>query len=218
MSAIKPANSTKKASKATSAPQALSLASAAVAGPSTGALRKPRPNKTKTTVDRRSPVPLDDTEIKLLEALSSAKGPERRAHLFKYVAGVDIIQAEAMILNSSLTNQSAPLLSTTLNDLATRLANVLKLRKSDAAGLIGVSTSAISRKTPPSTDVLDRMLSVSAVFADVTEVLGAEGAQKWFNTPNRALGDQAPVTLLNSRVGEKRVQQVIGALLDGAYL
>ena len=223
MPATKSAKPTKRAIKANSAPKpkAVSHAAMALTGPNTETFRSTRPGraKTMTQVDRRSPFRRDGKEFKLFEALGSIKGPERRAQVFQYVAGVDVFQAEAMILNSPpATLKGTTLKATTLNDLASRLAELFGVRKADAAELLGVSISAISRQTPPTSDVLDRTLMVSEVFADVTGVLGTEGAQKWFNTPNRALGDQAPVTLMSSRLGEKRVQRVIGALLDGAYL
>ncbi|WP_407542945.1 MbcA/ParS/Xre antitoxin family protein (plasmid) [Deinococcus radiomollis] len=141
-------------------------------------------------------------------------GPQQRDQVFRYIAGFGTHEAEAIIISNHRTKRE----QVTVKQLADRLSAVFGVRKKQAAILMGVSESALSRNTDVSADMLDRTLQASEVFADVVSVLGSAQARKWFGTPNPALENQAPVQLLSSRVGEKRVQQVIGALLDGAYL
>lgn len=165
-------------------------------------------------------------------------GLQRRDLVFEYIAGFRAGTAEKLILgeipaaeNASGSAGFSPQKVTrtirtpaespvevTVKRLADRLAEVFGLQKAQAAAMMGVSESTVSRHTRPSTDVLDRTLLASQVFADVSDVLGSKNAQRWFSAPNAALDNRTPLQLLSSRLGEKKVQQVIGALLDGAYL
>jgi uncharacterized protein (DUF2384 family) len=141
-------------------------------------------------------------------------GLQRRDQVFRYIVGFGTREAEAIIISNHKTRSQ----DVSVKQMADRLSAVFGVRKKQAAILMGVSESALSRNTDVSADMLDRTLQASEVFADVVSVLGSAEARKWFGTPNPALENQVPVQLLSSRVGEKKVQQVIGALLDGAYL
>jgi putative toxin-antitoxin system antitoxin component (TIGR02293 family) len=99
-----------------------------------------------------------------------------------------------------------------------RLAELFDVRKRQAAALLGVSESTISRNAQPSSDAIDRVYALSDLFSEVATVLGAEGARRWLVRPNPALHDASPLTLLHTRAGTRRVQQVIQALQDGNYL
>jgi putative toxin-antitoxin system antitoxin component (TIGR02293 family) len=56
------------------------------------------------------------------------------------------------------------------------------------------------------------------VIARAVEVLGAsDKALRWLNTPVRSLGDQAPVSLLNSPEGITRVEDVLGRIEHGVW-
>ena len=145
---------------------------------------------------------------------SRQTGPQRHDQVFRYIAGFGTHEAEAIIIRNHRTTSE----QVSVKQIADRLSAVFGVRKKQAAILMGISESALSRNTDVSADMLDRTLQASEVFADVVSVLGSAEARKWFGTPNPALENQIPVQLLSSRVGEKRVQQVIGALLDGAYL
>lgn len=102
--------------------------------------------------------------------------------------------------------------------LLSNLATLLNIRKRDAAGILGVSESRISRNDRVAVPMLDRAQGVSEVFAHVAAVLGPTGAQVWFKTPNPALGNEVPYKLLGTSYGERRVENLITALLNGAVV
>lgn len=145
----------------------------------------------------------------------SSNPSQARDEVFRYVTNV-----EADVARGLLLQQGQPEARTvaTAKGVADRLSELLGIRKKDAARLMGVSESTISRRTKVGPDVLDRTLVVSEVFANVAAVLGPEGARSWFTTPNAALGGRAPYQLMATRAGERRVTEVIEALLNGAYL
>ena len=138
-----------------------------------------------------------------------------RDELFRHLTGVGADEARALLLGSGVPEGRT---AAAAKGIADRLAELLDVRKRDAARLMGVSESTISRRTGVGLDVLDRMLALSEVFADVAAVLGPEGARDWLTTPNAALDGGAPYQLMSTRAGERRVTDVIEALLNGAYL
>ena len=109
---------------------------------------------------------------------------------------------------------------TTLKELTHDLAEVFGIGKAQTIGLLGVSAAKVSRAARGNVEVevLDRAASAIVVFARVATVLGPEAAPAWFEEPKRALDGARPLELLSSRVGLKRLDQVLTALEDGAYL
>ena len=65
-------------------------------------------------------------------------------------------------------------------------------------------------------NMLDRVEGMSDAFARVTAVLSPEGAQTWFREPNPALSGAAPYTLMSTQYGQKKIDNLIAALLNGA--
>lgn len=139
----------------------------------------------------------------------------RRDQLFKRITGLEARQTERLLLDDSdLTlTKSIP-----MNTLTTALSKVFGLSKAQVQILLGVSGNPVSRLSFPSRDVLDRIWMLSGVFADVEAVLGEAGARRWLARPHPGLTGRTPVALLGTRLGERRVQDLIGAALDGAFL
>ncbi len=56
------------------------------------------------------------------------------------------------------------------------------------------------------------------VTARAMEVLGSrEKALRWLKAPVRSLGDQAPISLLNTQIGITRVKDVLGQIEHGVW-
>lgn len=62
----------------------------------------------------------------------------------------------------------------------------------------------------------DRILAVIDLAADVFE--DREAAISWMNRPNAALGEQPPVALCDTELGERQVRQVLHALQWGGVV
>jgi len=63
---------------------------------------------------------------------------------------------------------------------------------------------------------IDRVLAVTDLAADVFE--DREAAISWMNSPNAALGEQPPVVLCDTELGERQVCQVLHALQWGGVV
>lgn len=72
-----------------------------------------------------------------------------------------------------------------------------------------------SRLTSPESD---RMVRLARVFATATEMIGNEDkAVHWLQTPNRALGGRLPLDELDTEVGAREVEDLLGRIAYGVY-
>jgi putative toxin-antitoxin system antitoxin component (TIGR02293 family) len=64
----------------------------------------------------------------------------------------------------------------------------------------------------------DRLFRLVRVAAQAVEVLGSEKkASRWLHASNRALGGEAPLALLDTDVGARQVEEVLGRIEHGVY-
>ena len=64
----------------------------------------------------------------------------------------------------------------------------------------------------------DRAVRLARVDTHAVEMLGeASTAAGWLNTPNRALGGEKPLDLLDTDVGARMVENVLGRIAYGVY-
>ncbi|MEJ7811770.1 MAG: antitoxin Xre/MbcA/ParS toxin-binding domain-containing protein [Gemmatimonadaceae bacterium] len=74
------------------------------------------------------------------------------------------------------------------------------------------------KRQPLSPEESDRLTRVVRVLARTQEALGDDDkAARWMRTPNRALGGSSPIDLLDSDVGARMVEHVIGRIEHGVY-
>jgi len=72
-----------------------------------------------------------------------------------------------------------------------------------------------SRLTPAESD---RTVRLARVYADAVEMIGdEERAVQWLLTPNRALGGERPLDRLDTDVGAREVEDVLGRIAYGVY-
>lgn len=59
-------------------------------------------------------------------------------------------------------------------------------------------------------DVSDQSERVARIIAKAVEVLGSlEQAQAWLKSPNRALGGEVPLDLLDTEIGARQVDEIL---------
>jgi putative toxin-antitoxin system antitoxin component (TIGR02293 family) len=64
----------------------------------------------------------------------------------------------------------------------------------------------------------DRLFRVTRIAALTEEVLGsAEKARRWLHDPNRALGNRAPLELLDTDLGVREVEDVLSRIAHGVH-
>ena len=67
-----------------------------------------------------------------------------------------------------------------------------------------------------SSDQSDRLVRVLRVTQEATDVfINKDKARNWLNRPTPALGGRAPIDLLSSDVGGRRVETVLGQIANG---
>ncbi|MBM4296630.1 MAG: DUF2384 domain-containing protein [Deltaproteobacteria bacterium] len=66
------------------------------------------------------------------------------------------------------------------------------------------------------TDESDRVLRLARIIAQATETLGTERkAVGWLRCPNRALGNIPPLELLDTDIGARQVEDILGRIEHG---
>lgn len=69
-----------------------------------------------------------------------------------------------------------------------------------------------------SADESDRLARLARLLVRAEEAVGdVEKAHRWLGQPNRALGGQRPVSLLDSDAGALAVERVLGRMEHGVY-
>lgn len=71
------------------------------------------------------------------------------------------------------------------------------------------------RLSPGESDRLFRVVRIAVQAADVLG--GREEASQWLHAPNRALGGQTPLELLDTDLGSRQVEDVLGRIEHGVY-
>jgi putative toxin-antitoxin system antitoxin component (TIGR02293 family) len=75
--------------------------------------------------------------------------------------------------------------------------------------------SHASRLTPAESD---RTVRMARVYANAVEMIGdQERAIAWLGTPNRALGGDRPLDLLDTDLGARMVDDILGRIAYGIY-
>jgi putative toxin-antitoxin system antitoxin component (TIGR02293 family) len=64
----------------------------------------------------------------------------------------------------------------------------------------------------------DRAVRLARVYAIAVEMIGEEEkAVQWLSTPNRALGGERPLDQLDTDVGARQVEDILGRIAYGVY-
>lgn len=67
-------------------------------------------------------------------------------------------------------------------------------------------------------DESDRLYRLARIATLATEVLGSvEKARDWLARSNRALGGQAPIQVLDTDIGVRQVEDILGRVAHGVY-
>lgn len=125
---------------------------------------------------------------------------------------------------ASLTRVSGPILVDRLNagvnaGVFASLAETLGLTAAALAESLGLSARTLRNRARLTADETERAFRAYRVFTRAQAVLGSEeGARQWLRTPQRALGERTPLSLLVRDVGAHEVVNLLGAIEDGGYV
>jgi putative toxin-antitoxin system antitoxin component (TIGR02293 family) len=102
------------------------------------------------------------------------------------------------------------------------LASRLDLGNNVLSAKLGIPlrtlTRRISQRSPLTPAESDRTVRMARVVAVAVAMIGNPGiAIQWLQTPNRALGGEAPLDLLDTDTGARLVEDVLGRIAYGVY-
>lgn len=104
----------------------------------------------------------------------------------------------------------------------TALAEKLHLGHNVLSRKLGIPQRTLTRRlsqasllTPAESD---RTFRIARVYAHAVEMIGDEDkAIEWMSTPNRALGGERPLDQLDTDMGARMVEDVLGRIAYGVY-
>jgi putative toxin-antitoxin system antitoxin component (TIGR02293 family) len=104
----------------------------------------------------------------------------------------------------------------------TALAERLDLGNGALSQKLGIPqrtlTRRLSRRSRLTAAESDRTVRLARVYTNAVEMIGEEKkATEWLRTPNRALGGERPLDLLDTDVGAREVEDVLGRIAYGVY-
>jgi putative toxin-antitoxin system antitoxin component (TIGR02293 family) len=102
------------------------------------------------------------------------------------------------------------------------LAGKLHVGNSALSKTLGIPQRTLTRRlstasllTPPESD---RTVRMARIYATAVEMIGDEqNAVAWLNTPNRALGGERPLEQLDTDMGARMVEDILGRIAYGVY-
>lgn len=101
------------------------------------------------------------------------------------------------------------------------LSSLLKWPRSRLCAILQIPERTVARRKAEArlrASESDSLVRLAHLVAKAIRVLGsAEKAAHWMETPNRALGQVAPLSLLDTEVGVRQVEGVLGRIEFGVY-
>lgn len=101
-----------------------------------------------------------------------------------------------------------------------RAGEQVGLSLDEVAAALGLPKRTIARRKIAgtlSTNESERVMRLARVAERTRDTIGVERAGAWLRKPNRALGNQAPLSLLDTDVGAQEVEDVLGRIEHGVY-
>jgi putative toxin-antitoxin system antitoxin component (TIGR02293 family) len=102
------------------------------------------------------------------------------------------------------------------------LAVKLDLANSVLSRKLGIAQRTLTRRLSQGSRLTaaesDRTVRLARVYANAVDMIGdEEKAVEWLRTPNRALGGERPLDLLDTDVGAREVEDILGRIAYGVY-
>lgn len=99
------------------------------------------------------------------------------------------------------------------------ILEVLELRSGDLAEILGVASRTLARRKTSrqlSPTESDRLYRIALIACLATATLGSlEKARTWLHRENRALGGDTPISVLDTEIGERQVEELLNRINYG---
>src|SRR5439155_25956566 len=104
----------------------------------------------------------------------------------------------------------------------TALAEKLHLGSGVLSRKLGIPQRTLTRRLSQASSLTpaesDRTVRMARVYANAVEMIGDQDtAIEWLRTPNRALGGERPLDRLDTDVGAREVEDILGRIAYGVY-
>jgi len=104
----------------------------------------------------------------------------------------------------------------------TALAGKLEVGNAALSRKLGIPQRTLTRRLSQGTRLTsaesDRTVRLARVYANAVEMLGDEAkAVEWLRTPNRALGGDRPLDQIDTDLGARTVEDILGRIAYGVY-
>src|SRR5947209_11934587 len=107
------------------------------------------------------------------------------------------------------------------SELASELSAILEIRQDELASLLRLTPRTLQRRLEEGRLELtesERLWELFRLIARATEVLESkEGAIQWLKSPIQALGWKTPLSLAQTVVGLREVENVLGRIEHGVF-
>lgn len=102
------------------------------------------------------------------------------------------------------------------------LGEKLELKNAVLSKKLGIPQRTLTRRLSQHSRLTaaesDRTVRLARVYATAIDRIGnAEKAAQWLRTPNRALGGSIPIDQLDTDLGVKEVENILGRIAYGVY-
>lgn len=104
----------------------------------------------------------------------------------------------------------------------TALAEKLHLGSTVLSRKLGIPLRTLTRRLSQASVLTpaesDRTVRMARIYANAIEMIGDERkAVEWLSTPNRALGGEKPLDQLDTDMGARMVEDILGRIAYGVY-
>jgi putative toxin-antitoxin system antitoxin component (TIGR02293 family) len=102
------------------------------------------------------------------------------------------------------------------------LGEKLDLKNAALSRKLGIPQRTLTRRLSQHSRLTaaesDRTVRLARVYATAVAMIGnTEKAAAWLRTPNRALGGEVPIDQLDTDLGAKEVENILGRIAYGVY-
>ena len=101
------------------------------------------------------------------------------------------------------------------------LADMLELTRRDVTEIVGMAPRTLARRkqrrhlSPIESDRLYRIARIMQLAADTLG--GVKQARQWLNRSNRSLGGHSPLSMLDTEIGARQVEEALMRINYGMY-
>lgn len=147
---------------------------------------------------------------RLGKRLADGTGAEALSALLKALAGVSPRQ-----LDEVMTGRASMPGTASAREAVRVTGWLLDIPKRQAAEVLGVSESRVSRNDTIDAQMLDRLQALAYTWSRVSRVLDHEGTALWFKEPSPGLDGKQPLDLFRTSYGRDKVNALVTSILYG---